>query len=37
MKTCSTTGSEYWAAYFGGAKLKSDGPKQQTRTNVIIH
>ena len=31
------TGSDYWAAYVGGAKIKTDGLKQQTRTNVITH
>ena len=28
---------EYWAAYVGGAKIKKDGPKWQTRTDVITH
>ena len=37
IKTGSTTGSNYWAAYVGGAKIKTDGPKQQTRTDVITH
>ena len=29
--------SDYWAAYVGGAKIKTDGLKQQTRTVVITH
>ena len=33
----STTGSDYWAAYVGGAKVKTDSPKQQTSSNVITH
>ena len=28
-------GSDYWAALVGGEKIKTDGLKQQTRTNVI--
>ena len=35
IKTGSTTGSDYWAAYVGGVKIKTDGLKQQTRTDVI--
>ena len=35
IKTASTTGSDYWTAYVGSAKIKTDGPKRQTRTNVI--
>ena len=35
METGSTTGFDYWAAYVGGAKIKTDSLKQQTRTNVI--
>ena len=30
-------GSEYWAAYVGGAKIKTDGPKEQTQTDVITY
>ena len=37
IETGSTTGSNYWAAYVGGAKIKTDGPKQQTQTDVITH
>ena len=33
----STKGSEYWAAYVGGAKIKTDGSKGQIRTDVITH
>ena len=35
IKNGSATGSDYWAAYIGGAKIKTDGPKQQTSSNVI--
>ena len=31
------TGSDYWAAYVGRAKIKTDAPKRQTRTDVITH
>ena len=31
----STTGSDYWAANIGGAKIKTDGLKPQT--HVITH
>ena len=31
----STTGSDYWAAYVGDAKIKTDSPNRQTWTNVI--
>ena len=37
IKTGSTTGSDYWAAYVGGAKIKTDGLKWQTQTDVITH
>ena len=37
IETGSTRSSDYWAAYVGGAKIKSDGPKQQTGYNVITH
>ena len=37
IKTGSTTGSDYWAAYVGGAKIKKDYPKCQTRTDVITY
>ena len=33
----STTGSDYWAANIGGAKIKTDGLKPQTQTHVITH
>ena len=26
IETGSTTGFDYWAAYVGGAKIKTDGP-----------
>ena len=37
IKTGSTRGSDYWAAYVGEAKIKTDGPKQQTGSNVNTH
>ena len=27
-------GSNYWAAYVGGAKIKTEGPEQQTGSNI---
>ena len=27
METVRSTGSDYWAAYVGGEKIKTDGPK----------
>ena len=32
-----TTGSNYWAAYMVGSKIKTNGPKGQTGSNIIIH
>ena len=32
IETSSTTGYDYWAAYVGGAKIKTDVPKRQTQT-----
>ena len=32
-----TTGPDYWAAYIGGVKIKTDGLKQQTGTDFISH
>ena len=37
IKPDGTTGSDYWAVYIGGAKIKTDGLKRQTRTDVITH
>ena len=37
IETRSTMGSDYWAAYVGGAKIKTDGCKQQTWPDVITH
>ena len=37
IKSGSTMGSDYWAAYVGGEKIKTDGLKQHTRTDVITH
>ena len=36
IETGSTMGSDYWAAYIGGAKIKTD-PKRQTGSDVITH
>ena len=36
IETVRSTGSDYWAAYVGG-KIKTDGLKRQTWTNVITH
>ena len=36
IETGSTMGSNYWAAY-GGAKIKTDGPKGHTGSGVITH
>ena len=33
----STRGSDYWAAYIGGAKIQTDGPKRKTGSDVITH
>ena len=37
IETIRSTGSDYWAAYFGGEKIKTDGLKQHTRIDVITH
>ena len=37
IETVRSTGSNYWAAYIGGAKIKIDGLKRQTQTDVITH
>ena len=28
---------DYWVAYIGGEKIKTDGLKRHTRTDVITH
>ena len=33
--TVRGTGFDYWATYVGGKKIKTDGLKQHTQTNVI--
>ena len=35
IKTIRSTGLDYWAAYVGGEKIKTDRLKQYTRTDVI--
>ena len=37
IETGCTTGSDYWADYVGGAKIKTEGLKRQTQTDVITH
>ena len=37
IKTVQIMGSDYWAAYVGGEKIKTDGLKWHTRTDVITH
>ena len=37
METTRSTGFDYWAAYVGWEKIKTDGLKGQTRTDVITH
>ena len=34
IKTARSTGSDYWAAYVGEEKIKTDGLKRPTQTNV---
>ena len=34
IETIRSTGSNYWAAYIGGEKIKTDGLKWHTRTDV---
>ena len=37
IETVKGMGSDYWAAYIGGEKIKTDGLKRHTQTNVITH
>ena len=37
IKIVRSTGSDYWAAYVGWEKIKTDGLKWHTRTDVITH
>ena len=37
IETVRSTGSDYWAAYIGWEKIKTDGLKWHTRTDVITH
>ena len=37
IKTVRCTGSDYWAANVGGRKIKTDGLRLHTRTDVITH
>ena len=36
IKSVKSTGSDYWAAYIGGEKIKTDRVKQHTRTRPIL-
>ena len=33
----TSMGSDYWAAYVGGEKIKTDRLNKHTRTNVITY
>ena len=37
IETVRSTDSNYWAAYIVGEKIKTDGLKQHTQTDVITH
>ena len=37
IETVRSTGSDYWAAFVGGEKIKTDGLKWHTWTDVITH
>ena len=37
IETVRSTGSDYWAAYIGEEKIKTDGLKWHTQTDVITH
>ena len=37
IENIRSMGSDYWAAYFGGEKIKTDGLKQHTQTDVITN
>ena len=37
IKTVRSMGSDYWAAYVGWEKIKTDEPKGHTQTDVITH
>ena len=37
IETVRSTGSDYWAGYVGGEKIKTGGLKRHTRTDVITH
>ena len=37
IETGSTTGSNYWSANASGEKIKTNGLKEQTQTDVNTH
>ncbi len=37
METVGSTGSDCWADYVGGEKIKTDRLKQHTWTDVVTH
>ena len=37
IETVSSMGSDYWAAYISGEKIKTNGLKQHTQTDVMTH
>ena len=37
IKTVRITRSDYWAAYVGGEKIKTDGLKQHNWTDLITY
>ena len=37
IETARSTGFDYWAVYVGGEKIKTDGLKRHTQTDVITH
>ena len=37
IETIRSKGSDYLAAYIGGEKIKTDGLKRHTQTDVITH
>ena len=37
IETVRNMGSNYWAAFVGWEKIKTDGLKWHTRTDIITH
>ena len=36
IETVRSTGSDYWAAYVGGEKIKTNGPEPMTWLYIVI-